>query len=151
MVSGRVVTLTDELEAEILTAVRSGAPLEVSAQACGVSPSTFWEWMAAGEGRPSKVQPSERLRSFSEKVRAAEAKTHLLVIGTVRMAAVTNGNWQAALGYARMRWSKFYAERVEVSDPSVPFEGLNDHEQELLRKAIDEYLVNHPEEAEVEA
>ena len=146
MVSGRVVELTDALEEEILLSIRTGAPLEVSAQACGISPSTFWSWMAAGEGRPSKVLPSERLRLFSEKVRAAEAKTHLLVVGTLRTAAITQGNWQAALGYAKMRWSKFYAERIEVSEGSDPFPGMSDHEQVLLRKAIDEYLVNHPEE-----
>lgn len=147
----RPILLTPEVEATIVRFVRSGAPLEVAAQASGISPTTFWSWMAAGEGRPSKVQPSEMLSAFSEKVRRAEAETHALVIGTIRTAAVTQGNWQAALAYARMRWSHFYAERVEVGSPDPDPLGseIGDHERLLLRKAIDEYLAAHPEEAEI--
>lgn len=151
---GRMTILTPELQERILNFVKTGVPLEVAAQAAGVSPSAFWSWMAAGEGRPSHVQPSELYEQFAQKVRTTEASTHALVVGTIRTAAVTNGNWQAAAAYARMRWSKFYAERVEVGGPDAePLGDLADHEKVLLRKAIDEYVMAHPEvmvEAEAE-
>jgi hypothetical protein len=148
--NGRPTHLTDETEAKILTFIRTGVPLEVAAQAAGVTPRVFWDWMASGEGRPAKITPSERVIRFSQRVREVEAETHALVIGTIRTAAVTNGDWRAAYAYARMRWSKYYADRTEISGPGgEPLIVAQDHERVLLRKAIDEYLSTHPDEAEV--
>lgn len=106
-----------DLADRIVTAAQTGAPLEVAAQSCGVPPATFWEWMARGEGRTPKGRPSApRYADFADRVRKAEADAHLLVMGKVRQAAI-DGSWQAGVAMAKMRWPKYYAERVEVSGP----------------------------------
>jgi len=123
---GRNTDLTPEIGEKIVTAVRSGAPLEVAAQAVGVRPSTFWEWMARGEGKdPGGRQGSPLYADFAERVRRAEAEVHILTIGTIRNAAIQRQSWEAARAWLRMRWPKHYAERTEVSGPeggAVPLE-----------------------------
>lgn len=124
--TGRSTRLTPEMAEAIVTAIRSGAPLEVAAQAVGVAPSTFWEWMARGEGKVPRGRKSTPLYAeFAERVRKAEAEVHILTIGTVRSAVLERRNWQAALSWMKLRWPKHYAERTELSGPdgrAVPLE-----------------------------
>jgi hypothetical protein len=122
---GRNTNLTPAVAEKIVTAVRSGAPLEVAAQAVGIPPGTFWEWMARGESRDPDRGNSPVYADFAEKVRRAEAEVHILTIGTIRNAAINRGSWEAARAWLRMRWPKHYAERTEVSGPeggAVPLE-----------------------------
>jgi hypothetical protein len=122
---GRTTRLTPKVADSIVTAVRSGAPLEVAAQAVGIPPGTFWEWMARGEDRDPDRPGSPLYADFAERVRKAEAEIHVLTIGTIRNAAVQRGSWEAARAWLRMRWPKHYAERTEVSGPegkAIPLE-----------------------------
>lgn len=115
---GRQTRLTPEVADAIVTAVRSGAPLQVSAQAVGINPRTFWEWMARGEGKDPRGRGSTELYAqFAQKVRRAESEQHLLLVGVIRTAAVTKGNWEAARAYLKMRFTDIYAERSEISGP----------------------------------
>jgi hypothetical protein len=140
---GRRTRLTASLEDQIVTAVRSGAPLEVAAQAVGVPPSTFWEWMARGEGRGTRPA-TRQYADFAERVRKAEAEVHVLTVGAVRQA-VTRGNWQASLAWMRLRWPKHYAERSEVSGPegrAIPLEivglleGMSDEDLDAISRRL---------------
>ena len=137
---GRNTKLTKAIADAVVTAVKSGAPLEVAAQAVGVPPSTFWEWMARGEGRSDRPS-SPVYADFAERIRRAEAEIHILTIGTIRTAAVQRGSWEAARAWLRMRWPKHYAERTEVSGPeggAIPveiagiLEGMTDADLERL-------------------
>jgi len=137
MQTGRRTRLTPEVADGIVLAVKSGAPLEVAAQAMGIAPSTFWEWMARGEGRSTR-RGSPLFVEFAERVRRAEAEVHVLTVGAVRQA-VQRGNWQASLAWMRLRWPKHYAERSEISGPegaAIPveiaglLEGMSDEDLE---------------------
>lgn len=114
---GRRTRLTPEVADSIVTAVRTGAPLQVSAQAVGIPANTFWEWMARGEGVDHDRPSSPLYAEFAKRVRRAESEQHLLLVGVIRTAAVNRGNWEAARAYLKMRWSNIYAERSEVSGP----------------------------------
>lgn len=106
---GRNTLLTPELADKIVLHVRTGVPLEVAAQAAGIGRSTFWGWMRRGE----QGAQDEPYLGFSQRVRTAEAETHMQLAAVPRNAAIQGGNWQAAQAYMRMRWSNHYAERIE--------------------------------------
>lgn len=142
---GRRTRLTKAVADQIVLAVRTGAPLEVAAQSQGIPPATFWEWMARGESRDKDRPESPVYADFAERVRKAEAEIHLLTIGTIRSAAVNRGSWQAAQAWLRMRWSRHYAERTEVSGPgggAIPLEiagvleGMTDDDLDRLARRL---------------
>jgi hypothetical protein len=108
--------LTEEVMNGIVLAVRAGVPMKVAAASQGITETTLYDWMAAGEGRPAKVQGSPLHSEFSEKVRKARAEAHVVAVGTIR-TAIVRGNWQAALAWIKMRYPEHYAERMEVSGP----------------------------------
>ena len=141
---GRGTRLTEEIGEKIVTAVRSGAPLEVAAQAVGIPPGTFWEWLARGEGKDPDRPATPLYADFAERVRRAEAEAHVLTVGTIRQA-VQRGSWEAARAWLRMRWPSHYAERTEVSGPdggAVPLEiagvleGLSDDDLDRLARRL---------------
>jgi hypothetical protein len=117
--------LTEDLTVRICQGVSTGAPLEVAAQAMGIPPGVFWEWMARGEGRDPDRPQTPLYADFAERVRRAEAECHLLLMGVVRNAAVQGHSWEASRAALKMRWAKYYAERTEVSGPegrAIPLE-----------------------------
>lgn len=142
---GRTSRLTPEVADAIVLAVQTGAPLEVSAQSQGIPSSTFWEWMRRGEGNDPDRPPNAEMTAFAQRVRKAEAATHLLLVGTIRRSAVEQRNWEAARAMLKMRWSRYYAERTEVSgaeggplavEIAQVLEGLSDVELATLRRAL---------------
>ena len=70
------VTLTDERRRKIVGFIRAGAFDHVAAQAVGISPRTFREWIARGEGRGPRP-PTPKLAALAEEVRAARAQARL--------------------------------------------------------------------------
>lgn len=116
MPAGRHITLTPEIAATIVETVRIGAPLKVAAQRVAISEGTLYDWLAAGEGRPSKVAPTDELREFSERVRKAKGEAHARAVGTIT-SAIVGGSWQAAQAWIKMRYPDQYAERTEISGP----------------------------------
>jgi hypothetical protein len=106
MPRGRRPGITPEITAAVLAAVRVGAPLEVAAQAAGVSRSTFWDWMRKGDD--GKTPYAE----FSESVRRAEAEVHIVVVGAIRQAI--HHNPELALRWMRMRWWRYYLDHSKV-------------------------------------
>lgn len=112
---GRPTDLTPEVADKVVMAVRSGAPLEVAAQSQGIAPMTFWGWMRRGEGRDPTRPALPVFAEFAQRVRAAEATAHMEFVIPIRKRAVNREDWQAAAAYLRMRWSKNYAERTEIT------------------------------------
>ncbi len=71
------VSLTKKREETILQFIRAGAFAEVAAQAAGVSPRTFRDWMARGEGRHPTRGSTPQLRRFADAVNQARAEARL--------------------------------------------------------------------------
>jgi hypothetical protein len=71
------VSLTDEIEQTILTYIRAGAFAYVAAQAAGISPRTFFDWLNRADGKPGARPSTPRLRLFAERVRIAEAEARV--------------------------------------------------------------------------
>jgi len=70
------VTLTAERQDRLVAFIRAGAFDHVAAQAVGISPRTFREWLARGEGRGSRPA-TPKLRALADQVRAAKAESRL--------------------------------------------------------------------------
>ena len=81
--------LTPEIVEKISCLIREGNLPSVSASLCGISPSTFFNWMKRGrEGEP-------RFLEFSESVERASSRATIdRVAHIVRAAEV--GHWRAA-------------------------------------------------------
>lgn len=117
---GRRSLFTPQVADGIVLAIRAGVPMGVAAESQGVSDKTMYDWLRAGRGEPSKIDPSpemlEQLRDFSERVAVARAEAHVMAVGTIRQA-IAKGNWQAALAWIKLRYPQHYAERMEVTGP----------------------------------
>lgn len=81
--------LTPELTQQISLLIREGNLPSVSASICGISPSTFFNWMKRGrEGEP-------RFLEFSESVERAFAGATIDRVSYIARAAEI-GHWRAA-------------------------------------------------------
>src|SRR5215208_5544078 len=70
---GRRTKLTDEVEKEILDAVRAGSYLNAAARRAGVSEKTVYQWLR--EGREEGASP--RLARFAAEFDRAEAEAEI--------------------------------------------------------------------------
>lgn len=107
---GRPTKLTPEVHKRIVDMVRAGNYPEVAAQAAGIPPRTYYDWMARGdEGR-------EPYSQFSQGVKEAQAAAESHAVTTIRKAAM-DGTWQAAAWFLERskpeRWRR--RENVEVT------------------------------------
>jgi hypothetical protein len=85
------VSLTADLEEKILSYIRAGGLPHVAAEAAGVNPRTFRDWMARGEGRHPTRPSTPRLRRFAKAVNEAVGQTRL--IAEARMFKDHPGQW----------------------------------------------------------
>lgn len=74
---GRPPLLTPALHKKIVALVRKGPYAWVAAQACGVPPATFKEWMARGEERDPDRPSTPAYAAFAADVRKAEAQRRM--------------------------------------------------------------------------
>ncbi len=105
-VKGRRPGVDSQKATAIVAGIRLGAPLEVAAQAAGVARTTFWTWMRKGD------EGKQPYAAFSESVRAREAEVHVLVVGSIRQAAMHDP--AIALRWMQMRWWQYYLEHTKV-------------------------------------
>lgn len=70
-------SLTPEIQNTIVAFIRAGAFAEVAAQAGGISPRTFHDWMARGQERHPTRVPTKKLRAFAHAVNVAKAEARL--------------------------------------------------------------------------
>lgn len=108
--NGRPVELTDEVEQQIVDAVRAGNYMEVAAAFAGISKDTLFRWLRSGARGES-----ERFKRFSDAVKMAMASAEVRDVALVGRAAQTQ--WQAAAWRlerkAPDRWGR--RDRVEVA------------------------------------
>jgi hypothetical protein len=72
------VALTPDIQQTIIAFIRAGAFDYIAAQAAGLSPRTFQDYMARGEGRHPTRRPTARLRAFAHAVRRAQAEARVV-------------------------------------------------------------------------
>lgn len=70
---GRRTKLSAAVRARIVDAIRLGAFDHVAAQAAGIAPATFREWIARGEGRDPDRPSTPAYAAFAAEVRQARA------------------------------------------------------------------------------
>lgn len=68
------VALTPEIQQRIVAFIRAGVFKCVAARAAGISPRTFHDWMARGEGSHSSRSCTRKLRAFYQAVDQALAE-----------------------------------------------------------------------------
>lgn len=77
---GRPSKLTPKLQEQILSLVQSGCYPEVAAGALGVSRSTFYEWMARGEGTDPDRAPTPEYAEFADAIAQAIDKSEVRLV-----------------------------------------------------------------------
>jgi hypothetical protein len=70
----RPTKLTPEVQAAIVEAIRAGSFDWVAAQAAGIDPATFREWMGRGDGRDPDRPATPQYAAFAAEVRQARAQ-----------------------------------------------------------------------------
>jgi hypothetical protein len=85
-----------------VAAIRAGNYAIVAAQAAGVHPSTFFNWMKRGA-----VEKDGIFRELFDAVKKAEAEGEATLVGIVRKAAPKN--WQAAMTILERKYPKRWA------------------------------------------
>lgn len=123
---GRPSKLTPTRHAEIVRKIATGAYAHIAAQASGVHPATYYQWM--GRGRDAeRTEDGTALHDddrpyveFHDAVKEAEAKAETVAIGRIQQAA-NGGTWQAAAWYLERkyadRWGRKDQLRQEISGP----------------------------------
>lgn len=81
--------LTLELTEQIASLVRDGNSPSTSAVLCGISSSTFFNWMKRGRGQ------EPRFLEFSESIERASSQAVIRCVAHIHRAAV-DGHWRAA-------------------------------------------------------
>lgn len=124
---GRPTMLNPELQLQIVNYVAAGTPPEIAAQACGVTSTTYYNWMQ--KGRDGRAKYAE----FFEAVQKARAECEARNVLIIERAA--EKTWQAAAWFlersAPERWA--LKRNIEVTDKEedVPVEEMT--EAELMR------------------
>jgi hypothetical protein len=68
------VTLSAEMQEQILAFIRAGCFDHVAAEAAGISARTFYDWIERGEDRHPSRPCTRKLRAFAQAVRRAKAE-----------------------------------------------------------------------------
>ncbi|MFJ1552687.1 hypothetical protein [Streptomyces mirabilis] len=92
--AGRPRLLSDEVEARLVNASRTGIAVELAAEMAGISRTSFLRWMAQGraeiEAREAGEEPdpeSEEYAALYEKVRTARAHAAARAMANIRRVA----------------------------------------------------------------
>jgi hypothetical protein len=100
---GRHTSLTPEVHAKIISAVRSGNYKYVAAQAAGVHRDSIHAW----EQRAEKGE--EPYASFADELREAEAQAE---VSTIARVLAGGEGWTSYAWLAERRWARRWAQRV---------------------------------------
>lgn len=109
--------ITDELTARICVAIVVGASLDGAAAACGVPPSTFWDWLK--RGRAEDAIPV--YRDFVDQVEQALGRFELEKSSVIDKAS--RKEWTAAAWQLERRFPDRYGRRTRV-DGQVQVQAL---------------------------
>ncbi|MGW1275469.1 hypothetical protein ACWD4V_00735 [Streptomyces tsukubensis] len=92
--AGRPTLLSEDVEARIIAASRTGIAVELAAEAAGISSSTYRRWMARGraeiaareDGQPPNEEETSYVELF-ERVRTARAMAAARAMANIRRVA----------------------------------------------------------------
>jgi transposase len=90
-----------KFQARIIEAVQAGNYMETAAQYANIGLSTFYRWMAEGEGEKAP----KRQREFREAVLQARAQAEVRNVTLIQRAA-NDGSWQAASWFLERSFQK---------------------------------------------
>ncbi len=135
---GRHTKLTDEVESEILSAVRAGSYLTTAARRAGVSEKTVYEWLRLGraEGAPA------RLAAFATEFERAEAEAEIHCVAVIRRQ-IGGGDGRLALELLARRHPEHWAKNrptpasedsQPLAEPPLDLSGLSDADYEALKE-----------------
>lgn len=133
--------LTPQLQQQFCEALNSGLTFVGACDLVGISPQTFHEWMARGEGtheRPS----TPAFAAFADAVKEARAKRDQRYVKVIEDAAL-NGTWQAAAWFLERTNRKEFGrnESVEITGKDggpVEQRITGDQQREQVTALIDE-------------
>ncbi len=116
---GRNPTLTDEIAAKIVQAVRTGSSLQGSAAYAGVPAQTFFDWLKRGR-QPRAYKPYRDLVAALD-----EALGTFEVTANAQIAKAGDTEWQAKAWQLERKFPDRYGRRTridgQVSVSAVPF------------------------------
>ena len=82
----RIKQRPEELQGKICAALKIGATHKIACDAVGLAESTFYKWIARGEGR-HKQKKTKALVEFAEEVKKAESYGSLMRLQRIEAAA----------------------------------------------------------------
>lgn len=105
--------LTPQIEEEIYSLIQAGNLPKTACEAVGVPYKTYVEWIKRGEGRNRHAPPTPEYVSFANRMRQAEAKAEVKIVGMV----VEGIPKDPAIGlrFLGRRWKRDWSESVEVN------------------------------------
>lgn len=110
--SGRPTSLTPEVQAIIIEALRRGNYRDTAAKLAGVTRQTLWNWEQRGEAGEAPYAV------FFDAIQTAEAEAEDELLSEVRGASPASTGvhgadvWQARAWVMERRWPKRWAQRV---------------------------------------
>lgn len=99
--------LSVEVRERVVQAIRAGNYAEAACQSAGISPSTYYRWLARGEH-----EPTSEYAVFREAVVRAEADAEVHAVAIIRRAM--GEDWRAALAYLERRHPARWRARTQT-------------------------------------
>lgn len=78
--TGRPSKLTPELQSQIVQLITAGCYPEVAAGACGISRTTFYEWMQRAAGQHPDRPATKELSAFADAISEAVDKSEVRLV-----------------------------------------------------------------------
>lgn len=110
----RGTKLTPKLGKQIVDLIKQGSYANAAAQACGVSESTYYEWLRQGEKAVDGI-----FRLFYEEVQKAQAVPEVKVTNALYQNAL-GGDTRAQIEFLSRRYKKRWGNQPEekAAEPS---------------------------------
>lgn len=105
---GRPTKLTPELQERVAAHVAAGAYVETAVAACGISKTSFYEWLRRGAEENEGPH-----REFLDAVEKAQAEAELKDLENITRAAA-EGNWQASAWRLERKFPDRWARRERM-------------------------------------
>lgn len=141
----RPTKLDAQRQKKIVELIRAGNYQETAARAAGVSPSSFYAWMAIGEEASHKTArlnaKDKACLEFSEAVKAAKAEAEARAVAIINKAAM-DGTWQAAAWYLERTASERFG-RSQRIEASIEHEQKGKAPAEMTDEELLAYLKEH--------
>ena len=123
---GRIPLLNQQIQDNIVSAVRAGAYLDDAAAMSGISRHALFEWLAKGRDAHQKADQGHELSDretlyadFTDAVETARAEAQLRNVAIIQKAA-NEGTWQAAAWYLERtnprKWGRHETFEVGTTD-----------------------------------